>query len=373
MKYDQSFQRFFLKNPTPMWVYDLETLRFLAVNQAAINQYGYSQEDFLAMTLKDIRPPEDIPALLEEISHLDGELDYAGTWRHIKKSGEQLFVEITSHPMEFQGHWGELVMALDVSERIRKENALRHRLAVESVITEISSRLIGTQDIDSTIEYALERTGQQSKSDRAYLFLFRDKLQLMDNTHEWCAEGVSREIENLQGLKLSDFQWLIAQVNSGEILPIHDVSAMPEAAAAEQEILRSQGIKSLILVPVYIAGAVMGFLGLDNVKETGSWDKEDLALLRLTAQIIGGALTRQRAELALRDSEARFRRLVEGLPGIFYTYSESSGASYWSPQVLQILGLTQEQVESSPFLWNESIHPHDRRACQCSDQRVQIG
>ena len=65
---EASYRRLFEVNPHPMWVYDLETLRFLAVNDAAVRRYGYSREEFLALTIRDIRPPEDVPALLSFVA-----------------------------------------------------------------------------------------------------------------------------------------------------------------------------------------------------------------------------------------------------------------------------------------------------------------
>ena len=359
MNHDNSYLTFFMKNPNPMWIYDLETLRFLVVNEAAIHVYGYSREEFMNMTIKDIRPSEDVPVLLAEISQIGSHLDQAGIWSHVKKNGVLILVDITSYPLVYDGRPGELVMPIDVTERVQSENSLRHRLAVENVITEISSRFIGSTDVDSAIEFALERLGRLSEASRSYLFLFRNDGKTMDNTHEWCAEDVSSEMERCHGLAINEFSWSVAQLQDGKVLPIHDVSALPERAANEQAILQSQGIKSLILMPVHIAGKVMGFLGFDNIKRPGTWNNENLALLQLLAEIIGGALTTQRGQLALQESEARYRRLVEGLPDIVYTFSEHSGASYWSPNVKDILGFEPSQLETDPFIWHDSIHPDD--------------
>ena len=110
-----------------MWVYDLETLSFLAVNEAAVRRYGYSSEEFLNMTIKDIRPPEDVPALLDNVSTADSpELNESGVWRHQKKDGTIIDVEITSYPLSFAGRQAELVLANDITERKRAEEAL-HR------------------------------------------------------------------------------------------------------------------------------------------------------------------------------------------------------------------------------------------------------
>ena len=121
---EERYRLLFERNPQPMWVFDLETLRFLAVNAAAIEHYGYSREDFLAMTIKDIRPAEDVPRLLENLAHPRDGLDHAGEWRHRRKDGSIIDVQITSHSIVFGGRSAELVLATDITERRRAERAL---------------------------------------------------------------------------------------------------------------------------------------------------------------------------------------------------------------------------------------------------------
>ena len=120
------YRLLFESNPFPMWVYDLETLSFLAVNEAVVRRYGYSSEEFLNMTIKDIRPPEDVPALLENVAKVSTQPSDSGIWRHQKKDGTIIDVEITSYPLSFAGRRAELVLANDVTERKRAEDAL-HR------------------------------------------------------------------------------------------------------------------------------------------------------------------------------------------------------------------------------------------------------
>ena len=113
------YQLLFESNPQPMWVFDLETLAFLAVNDAAIQHYGYSRREFLDMTIKDIRPPEDIPALLANITRASDRLDLAGEWRHLKKDGSLIHVDIVTHPLVFAGKQTLLVVAHDITRRIQ--------------------------------------------------------------------------------------------------------------------------------------------------------------------------------------------------------------------------------------------------------------
>jgi PAS domain S-box-containing protein len=94
---EAGYRELFERNPQPMWVYDQETLAFLRVNDAAIAHYGYSREEFLAMTIRDIRPPEDVSRLLENVSAGRSGLSQAELWRHRRKDGSDILVEIAAH------------------------------------------------------------------------------------------------------------------------------------------------------------------------------------------------------------------------------------------------------------------------------------
>ena len=107
-----------------MWVYDMETLRFLAVNNSAIVKYGYTREEFLAMTIADIRPDEDQPALHAHVATVTDGYDEAGVWRHRLKSGEVFYVDITGHTIDHDGRRAKMIAARDVTERVESANAL---------------------------------------------------------------------------------------------------------------------------------------------------------------------------------------------------------------------------------------------------------
>jgi PAS domain S-box-containing protein len=116
------YDNFYKSNPNPMWIYDLATLAFLDINNAAITHYGYSLEEFLSMTIKDILPLEDIPALLENIAK--GQ-DMAGTWRHIQKDRTLIYVDVISNTLAFAGKQAGIVLAVDITERKRAEEVVR--------------------------------------------------------------------------------------------------------------------------------------------------------------------------------------------------------------------------------------------------------
>jgi PAS domain S-box-containing protein len=135
---EQRSRLLFDSNPHPLWVYDTKTLAFLDVNHSATQNYGYSRQEFLSLTIKDIRPSEDVSELLESVTKASSGTETAGTWRHRKKDGTLIDAEITSHPLTFSGKAARLVVATDITEQKRSENRLkeseeRFRLIVSNI------------------------------------------------------------------------------------------------------------------------------------------------------------------------------------------------------------------------------------------------
>ncbi|HEV9037623.1 MAG TPA: ATP-binding protein [Puia sp.] len=124
---EEKYKTLFYKSPLPKWIYDENTMRFLEVNDTAIRVYGYTREEFLGMTIADIRPPEDAERLRRNAPAVRGRVDVSHDtrWRHVKKNGEIIDVEITSHSFTFEGHEARLVAVSDVSAYRRYEEQLR--------------------------------------------------------------------------------------------------------------------------------------------------------------------------------------------------------------------------------------------------------
>src|ERR1700736_4385204 len=129
---DARYRLLFERTPQPMWVYDVETLRFLAVNDAAVGHYGYSREEFLAMTVADLRCEEGTRGDQNLVS-LESRRSAAES-RHVKKAGTVIDVELLSDDLPFAEHRGKLVVATDVTERKRTRAELEQRAAKQAVV-----------------------------------------------------------------------------------------------------------------------------------------------------------------------------------------------------------------------------------------------
>jgi PAS domain S-box-containing protein len=153
-----TFRLLFENNPHPMWVYDLETLKFLAVNETAVLKYGYSKDEFLQMTLADIRPAAELEKFYEEMTPNRPAYQHTEGWHHRLKDGTVIDVDILSHTIEFEGRLAVLVIADDVTERKRAQRELRQseerfRLALEN-----SAIYMYHQDLDLRYTWAAKGT-----------------------------------------------------------------------------------------------------------------------------------------------------------------------------------------------------------------------
>lgn len=121
---EKYFRYLFHHNPLPMWIYDLQTYKFLDVNDAAVSKYGYSRIEFLSKTLYDIRPTEEFEKLNEDLKKDRSSHSESGEWKHKLKSGKVIDVLIISHEIEFEDKSAVLVVSLDITDRKKAEHAL---------------------------------------------------------------------------------------------------------------------------------------------------------------------------------------------------------------------------------------------------------
>jgi len=130
---DEAYRRLFQSHPTAMAIWDPATGRVLAANEAASRQYGYAADDLTALTVEQIVHPDDLPRLRAELTNLPAGLAGTAPFRHVRRNGEVIEVEVSGHPIEWQGRPARLVMAIDVTARRRLEQELRYARAIEAV------------------------------------------------------------------------------------------------------------------------------------------------------------------------------------------------------------------------------------------------
>ena len=141
------YRALFDTNPQPILVWDLETLRILDANDAAIRRYGWTLEEFRKITLKDVRPPETVPRLIKWLAQNHEGITRSGIFRHHTKSGEEFDAEVISHPLTFSGRMARLSVVSDVTERVHSEAVLRASEAhLRSILDSALDAVVGMDE-----------------------------------------------------------------------------------------------------------------------------------------------------------------------------------------------------------------------------------
>ena len=355
---EENYRTIFDAAADGIFVHDIETGQILDVNRRVCEMYGLTPEDARCLSagmLSAGQPPYTAEEGLRRLRKAAEGEPQSFEWLARDTAGRLFWAEVTLKRVTIGGKDRVLAHVRDITERKRAEEALEHRVAVENAVAQVSSILASEEDVDLT--RILSVLGQAVGASRSYIFQIRDGGRVMDNTHEWCAPGVEPQIANLQNMETSWTPWWMDRLLRNENLVITDVSKLPDEASAEREILAAQDIKSALVVPMFCAGELWGFLGFDDTNGARAWSEEDVQLLRAASETLVAYLERDRTERALRESEARFRKVFdEGPLGITiidldYRYVKVN------PMFCRMVGYTEQELATLTF--PEITHPED--------------
>lgn len=234
-KSEVQYRLLFDSNPVPMWVFDQASLRFLAVNRAAISKYGYLEEEFLKMTIASVCPEQACPNLLEHAAQLGSGSRNSESWQHRKKDGTVIDVETVCHDLNFDGVDAMLVAAYDVTDRKTAEARIQH-LAYYDALTDLPNRILFLDRL------AMGLAGARRRNEKvALLFLDLDRFTIInDSLGRSAGDQILKQIaQRLQkGIREQD---TIARIGSDEfgivLNAVHDLAAAGVTAGRLMELL----------------------------------------------------------------------------------------------------------------------------------------
>ncbi len=338
---ENQYRLIFDGNPTPLWVFDHETLAFLEVNDAAIQHYGYSREEFLAMKVTDLRPPEDVPPLIEYLPQLlatstPAKLGLVAVWQHRKEDGTLIDVEIKWSPICFKGRAALLTMANDVTERKRTE----HRDAALSQLGQRLSSATSPTTAAGIIRAVAEELFDwdaftldlyAAEEDKVYPILNVDR-DVQGQRSDLPVTGQAGEPSRMARRVIE---------RGAELILREEPVVMPEDSIPIGN--RERPSASLMLVPIRNRTKVIGILSIQSYA-LRAYTPQDLSTLQTLADHCGGALERIRAEQALHASEQRFRDLFEGSPDAVVVADFNGSVLDVNPAACQLHQETREAL-----------------------------
>lgn len=225
----------------------------------------------------------------------------------------RVYIEVAAHPILLDGQVvGASFYGRDITQQILANQQIRYETALRKLLIDLSTNFINLplEDLELAIERSLVRLGEFVGVDRAYLFEYDFVAHRAINTYEWCAVGITPEIDNLQNVPLSFVpDWLEAH-QRGEPFWVPDVQALPDKGPdCLRGILEPQGIKSLIALPMVNNGRLLGFVGFDSVRQYHDYADYERQLLQLYAQMLVNVMERLQTEQRMRQAQEDLSRL----------------------------------------------------------------
>ncbi|MCC5924969.1 MAG: response regulator [Bacteroidetes bacterium] len=195
----------------------------------------------------------------------------------------------------------------DITEQKDQRDQLKQNSNFQRLLAEMSTRLINvnSENFDRSVHFILQGFGEFFDVDRSYVFRYSDDMSTTSNTHEWVAEGVEPYIDHLQEIDVKSMPWSANRMRANIPVNFSDINDLPDEAAAERELFKIQHIKSVLLLPIFLHGKLIGFWGFDAVKEPRTWLGEDVRKLRLVSTMLSDAIDKLRLDQELIAAKER--------------------------------------------------------------------
>jgi PAS domain S-box-containing protein len=308
--------------------------------------------------------PEDRPAALQLASGQAGPSASDGaTFRARHRDGSWRWVETSaSHFDQRDGQRRIALVIRDSGERESRRRDLERELEAEKSIASISRELLAATGpaIDAAMRRALGTAAALGGADRCYLVSIEEGSAAVLRYFDWNAPGIDESPSRLTIDRARQQKWALKLLIRGEPVHVPRVAEMPDEARDARESLLAGGVRSYLGVPVHIGPRFVGLLGFHCLRSEKSWSAHEIAWIRLVANLFTSALERMRSDLALRESEERFRALAEHSTDPICEFSADGRFLFASPSFTELMGYPREELASLRFA--DLVHPEDHPA-----------
>jgi PAS domain S-box-containing protein len=363
-KSEKKYRDIFNLSPQPMFLIDVQSRIIKDINEAVVQQYGYTKDELIGLHLKDIRPEEEVSYFETEIDEIDQNQSqfYHTTVKHQRKNGEVFNVELSTSDITLDGKPMRMALAEDVSDKIEAELNIRNKTKLLRANAKVTSALIKNEDWLQALNETLNTVGDAVNADRVYFFEnYRDPATnklFTSQILEWSAKSVESQLTNdeLGDLDLEKFPEIFSVLKQKEVYQ-RLVKDIPESDF--KDILESQDIVSILHFPIFIGDEFYGFIGFDDCKRERIWDQEEIQYLETLGSNIASAIKLRNTTEELKANEYKFKSMVEEGGDLIEILDENGNFKFLSPNLKKILGWeTEDLLYKNAF---DFIHPDDRK------------
>lgn len=308
---EKKYREIFHLSPLPMWVYDLESLQFIDVNEAAVNHYGYSKSEFLAMTVRDIRHEKDISVLEQalELSKGKERYFYQAVVNHRKKDGTEIVVEVQSNIIRLEGRKAELVLANDITEKLETERELVFSEQRFKALVQNGADLIAILDKSAAFKYV-------SPTSKAILGI----APAVFLKERWFGFIHPEDIDTVRN-------------SFNELRTEYRVELLPYRMKAQD----------------------------------GKWHWMTTILTDMTTDpVVQGIVSNSRditqsviAEQRIEESNERYNIVAKATSDVIWDWDMKSDQIVWNPGVQKVFGYSREEVSNDRLWRDDRLHPDD--------------
>lgn len=341
--------------------------RFIFVAPNAETAVGYRPEEMLGKRFDHLLLSEDASRVTAEFSEAIGNPQALPVheYRLRHRDGRLLWHRSIVAPVRDQrGRVTSLVCnALDVTNLKKAENELRREMDLTALLVRLAATSINlpVAQLDAAISESLGGLGRFVDADRAYVFRYDHQAGIARNTHEWCADGITPQLQNLQAVSMAGRQDFLQPHLAGELIDIPDVLAYPHAFT--REILERQGIRSLIAVPMMHEGECVGFVGFDSVHRQRESSPGEVQLLRVFAQMLVNMQIRTAVHSQLERGRRRLSDIIDSTDAGTWEWDQQTQHIGFNRRYAQMMGyVSSEALPRQSRDWLSRIHPDDREA-----------
>jgi PAS domain S-box-containing protein len=308
---ERQYRLLFTANPIPMFLFDEESLMFLDVNDSAVNHYGWSRNEFLAMSILDIRPPEDRERALGIIrKNRPARETLIGEICHLRKDGALMIMVVTTISIVYNGNRARLCSMEDITERKKAEKILEKQKRRFELLAHTASNLLQSTEPERLVESLCIEVLTHIDCQLFFNFLLDDKSQKL---HLNAFKGISAdEARKIEWLDLGDSVCGCVARLGRRIIAEH----IPTTPDVRTDLVKTFGVKAYCCHPLMSEGGrIIGTLSF-GARTRETFSEEDVSLMKAVTDQVAIAMERVQRAQELRESEARLKILNENLEGL---------------------------------------------------------